>query len=160
MDLEFSVLKNRLQERMMADNISDADLKGWNLADMTKVTPHTTRTSVPFCQARYQAGLHCICCRDSPPTAAFRPVVPGVAGLHSPGVLSWKPCQLQLLQSALPRPPGHTPSDCSQASSVKCGAAPGTRSRQHLPELCYLRSRHLLSCLTVCTCKTVTSLAR
>ena len=47
MDLEFSVLKNRLQERMMADNVSDADLKGWNLADMTKVTLHTMRTAAP-----------------------------------------------------------------------------------------------------------------
>ena len=47
MDLEFSVLKNRLQERMAADNISDADVKGWNLSDMTKVGICYALTTLP-----------------------------------------------------------------------------------------------------------------
>lgn len=37
LDPEFSVLKNHLQERMAADGVSDADVKGWDLSDMTKV---------------------------------------------------------------------------------------------------------------------------
>ena len=47
MDLEFSILKNRLQERMAADNITDADVQGWTLADMTKVCMCYARTTSP-----------------------------------------------------------------------------------------------------------------
>ena len=37
MDLEFSVLKNRLQERMQTDGVTDAEVKAWDLSQMTKV---------------------------------------------------------------------------------------------------------------------------
>ena len=47
MDLEFSILLARLQECMAADNVSDADVQGWTLSDMTMVCMCYALTTLP-----------------------------------------------------------------------------------------------------------------
>ena len=62
-DVEYSILKKRLAQKLSQEGVSDSDIKSWNLAQLTKVLPplqaHTGQRHVQACTAASQ------CSRDN-----------------------------------------------------------------------------------------------
>ena len=64
LDVEYSVLLNRLQARMVAESVTDADLMAYDLSDLTKVLlPHLEAGATGACWSKE-------CCLVSQPLHA------------------------------------------------------------------------------------------